>query len=208
MADLELLKRLYSNTATAEIANALNRSLNSVYAKANILGLKKSEAYLASPDACRLRRGDNVGMACRFLPGHVPANKGIKGWDSGGRSHETRFKAGQRGNKWMPIGSYRTSHEGYLQRKVAETGYPPHDWRAVHLLLWIEHHGPIPTGYAVGFIDGNKQHVVIDNLVLLSRADLMQRNTIHRYPQELRLAIRQVARLKLVIERKRDEKQD
>jgi len=57
------------------------------------MGLTKSAAYLASPAACRLRKGDNVGAARRFRPGHVPANKGLRrpGWSTG-RMAETQFK--------------------------------------------------------------------------------------------------------------------
>ncbi len=57
---------------------------------------------------------------------------------------ETMFKKGQVGTRFMPIGSERINADGYLDRKVSATGYPPRDWVAVHRLLWIEHHGPIP----------------------------------------------------------------
>ncbi len=202
-----MLKQQYPHVATAKIAASLGRSLVRVYSKAAALGLKKSEEYLASPDACRLRRGDNVGASRRFLPGHVPVNKGVKGWDAGGRSHETRFKPGQRGSNWVPIGSERLM-DGYLQRKVSDTGYPPRDWKAVHVLLWEQHYGPVPPGYAISFIDGDKRHIDLTNLVMLSRRELMLRNTIHRYPPELRQAIRLVGKLNRAIKRADREEQD
>lgn len=59
--DEALLRKLYPNVSTAKIAQRLGRSLSAVYGHAGLLGLSKSESYLASPDACRLRRGDNVG---------------------------------------------------------------------------------------------------------------------------------------------------
>jgi len=207
-AELKKLKRHYPDMPTMKLAGLLRRPVCSVYTKASALGIKKSEGYLYSPHACRLRRGDNVGAAHRFLPGHVPANKGVKGWDAGGRSHETRFKKGQRSLTWMPIGSERINADGYRDRKVADTGYPPHDWKAVHTLLWIEHYGPVPPGYAVGFIDGNKQHVAINNLVLLSRGDLMRRNMIHNYPPEVKQVIRLVWKLNRMISRVTDERRN
>jgi len=201
------LKQLYPSTPTAKIAVLLQRPIHCVYNKAATLRLKKSPEYLAGPEACRLRRGDNVGARFRFRPGHVPANKGVKGWQAGGRSAETQFKPGQRGNKWVPIGSERFC-DGYLQRKTGDTNYPPCDWQPVHALLWVERYGPIPSGYAVKFIDGDKKNIALDNLALISRGELMLLNTIHRYPPEVKQAIRLVAKLNRTIDRVEREKQD
>ena len=207
--DLAKLKRLYPDTPTAKLAALLKRPICSVYGMAFSLGLKKSDAYRASPAACRLRRGDNVGAAYRFKPGHVPANKGLRrpGWYAG-RMRETQFKKGQRGNKWMPLGSLRLSKEGYLCRKIADTGYPPRDWRGVHLLLWEGHYGPVPPGHTICFLDGDRRHVALDNLVPLTRRELMARNTIARFPPELRHAIRLTRKLQRTIKERTSEKRD
>lgn len=117
----------------------------------------------------------------------VPWNKGMKGLQTGGR--ETQFKPGSRPHTWKPIGSERTV-DGYLQRKVTDTGYPPRDWQPVHVLLWVEHRGPVPAGHAVRFKDGDRTHIAIDNLELISRAQLMRRNTLHNLPPELVETIR------------------
>lgn len=171
------------------------------------MGLKKSEAYLASPAACRLRRGDNVGAAHRFAPGHVPANKGLRrpGW-SRGRMAETQFKPGNKPHTWKPVGSTRYSKDGYLQRKVSETGYPPRDWVGEHILMWQKAHGPVPPGFAVCFRDGNKTHRTLDNFELISRAELMRRNTIHNFPPDLTDVIRLNGALRRRL-RKLDEEQ-
>ncbi|HJW81972.1 MAG TPA: HNH endonuclease signature motif containing protein [Acidiferrobacterales bacterium] len=209
--DIALLTREYPDTETAKIAAALGRTIVQTTSKASALGLKKSEKYLASPAACRLRRGDNVGAACRFQKGHVPANKGLRrpGY-APGRMRETQFKNGRKPHTWLPIGSTRLTKEGYLQIKVTDTGYTPNDFKAVHVMLWVEHYGPIPPGYAVGFIDGDKTRVQIGNLVLLSRADLMRRNTYHNnYPKELGELIRIRAQVtRQINKRTRNEKQD
>jgi hypothetical protein len=162
--EVALLRSLYADTPGVEIAKRLGVALHVVYGKAAKLGLEKSESYLASPAACRLRRGDEVGKAFRFEKGHVPANKGKRGQPSVGRMSETQFKKGQLPRNYMPLGSERLSKEGYLQRKMTETGYPPRDWVAVHVLLWREHHGEIPPGHRLSFKDGDKTHVSIDNL--------------------------------------------
>jgi hypothetical protein len=95
-AELERLRARYPHEPTQQLANALGRPLNTVYAKANQIGLVKTPEYLASPAACRLRRGDEVGKAFRFKPGQTPPNKGLRrpGW-APGRMKETQFKKGQ-----------------------------------------------------------------------------------------------------------------
>ncbi len=193
--EIAVLKKQYPDTPTAEIAARLNRSLSSIYTRARMLGLKKSDAFLASPAACRLRRGDNPGIPYRFKPGHVPANKGLRrpGWYAG-NMRATQFKKGEINGRaarlYKPIGTERVSKGGYLERKFTDERHGPYRWKAVHVLLWIEHYGPVPPGYAVGLIDGNKKNVVIENLVLLSRQDLMRRNSYHNnYPKEIGLLI-------------------
>lgn len=123
--ELDVLRTQYAHTPTQKLSRSIGRSESAVYGRAAILGLKKSETYLAGPDACRLRRGDNVGASCRFLPGHVPANKGLRrpGF-APGRMAQTQFKPGARPHTWKPIGSTRLSKDGYVQRKVSDTGYP------------------------------------------------------------------------------------
>jgi len=202
--EIEILVREYADTPTATLAARFARPLQQVYAKAKSLGLRKSEAYLASPHACRLRRGDNVGASCRFQPGHVPANKGLRrpGWYTG-RMRETQFKKGQRGNKWVPVGTEVFNTDGYLVRKVREDRVGAMNWRMVHVLLWEERYGPVPNGYAVKFIDGDRQHVAIDNLCLVSRQDLAAMNRMWtNYPRELALAIQLQGQLKRKINRR------
>lgn len=206
--ELDLLRTQYADTPTHNLARSIGRSESAVYGRAATLGFKKSEVYLAGPDACRLRRGDNVGAARRYLPGHVPANKGLRrpGF-APGRMAQTQFKPGARPHTWKPIGTTRLSKDGYLQRKVSDTGYPPRDWVGEHILIWQQAHGPVPKGFAVAFKDGNKAHLDLDNFELISRRELMRRNTIHKYPPELAEVIRLGASLKRQI-RKIDEEQN
>lgn len=193
----EIMRSLYPDNSTVHVAEKLGKTLSGVYQRARKLGLLKSAAYLDSPAACRLRRGDNPGIAYRYKKGQVPPNKGLRrpGW-APGRMAESQFKKGNRPHDWRPIGSTRLSKDGYLERKVSDTGYSPRDWKGVHVTTWETINGPVPTGHAVVFKDGNKEHIDIDNLELISRADLMRRNTIHRLPPELKSAIMQAGVLK------------
>lgn len=207
-ADIEVLRQLYADTETAEIAARLNRTMSSVYGKANLLGLYKSEQFLKTH--CRIQPGQRVGRTGEFQKGHVPANKGQRrpGWHAG-NMRATQFKKGRRPHTWKPLGSERLC-DGYLQRKVTDTGYPPRDWQPVHVLLWIKHYGPVPPGHAIGFINGDRRDIRIDNLVLLQRVDLMRRNSYHNnYPKEIGLLIQLRGQvIRQINRRHRHEKQD
>lgn len=182
--DEQVVRDRYPHEPTLEVAEALGRSVYEVYHKAAGMGLKKTEAYMASPAACRLRRGEHVGKEFWFPKGHVPANKGVKGVCAPG-CIPTQFKKGSKPGNWKPIGSERLSKEGYLQRKLTDTGYPPRDWVPVHHIVWREAGREIPEGFRLTFKDGNKTNIVVDNLELVSVSDMMRRNTIHNYGKEI-----------------------
>lgn len=205
--DIEILRKEYPDTPTKALAERLSVTDIAVYQKAFALGLKKSEAYMASQAACRLRRGDNIGAATRFRAGHLPHNAGKKGWQAGGNAAKTQFQPGNKPHTWKPVGSERLTKEGYLQRKMTDTGYTLRDWVCLHTMIWEEANGPIPEGHIVVFKNGNKQDIRLNNLALMSRAENMRRNSVHNLPRELA----QVCQLKgalqrLINKRMRDEK--
>lgn len=208
--DDALLVARYPHERTAAIARDLRRSLVAVYARANNLGLAKSATYLASVDACRLRRGDNVGKASRFRKGHVPANKGLRrpGW-SPGRMKETWFRKGERRGVavrlYKAIGTERVSKDGYLERKVNDALPLQARWRAVHLLVWEAVHGRIPKGHALAFRNGNRRDIRLDNLQLITRRELMARNTVHNLPKPLADTVRLLGALNRKIRRMGNE---
>ena len=205
--DDSLLVARYPHESTAAVARALRRTPCAIYARAGILGLAKSAEYLASPEACRLRRRDNVGAPYRFKKGHVPANKGLRrpGW-APGRMKETQFKKGERNGVAVrlcrPIGAERISKDGYLQRKVNDDLPLQARWRAVHVLLWEATHGPLPRGHAITFSNGNRRDIRLDNLVSVTRRELMARNTVHNLPAPLAQTIQLLGALNRQIRRR------
>ncbi|MGC4386948.1 HNH endonuclease signature motif containing protein, partial [Streptococcus suis] len=52
----------------------------------------------------------------------------------------------------------------------------PNVWERVHLLVWREHHGPVPEGHIIVFLDGDKTNVDISNLACVNRSDIAQMN--------------------------------
>lgn len=118
-----------------------------------------------------------------FKKGHATWNKGMTGLQIGGI--ETRFKPGNKPHGWKPIGSERIDKDGILMRKYSDTGIKRDDWKPVHVHIWEEINGKVPKGSAVIFDDGNKRNFEIENLKCLTRAELMQRNSVHRFPKEI-----------------------
>lgn len=206
--DDDRMRREYPDTPTAQLARSLGRSTSAVYARADLLGCVKSEAYLASPAACRLRRDASpASIACRFRKGQPPANKGLRrpGWHRG-RMRETQFRKGERRGVavtlWKPIGTERVSKDGYLERKINNDLPLQARWRAVHLIVWEAAHGRLPKGYAVTFINSDKRDVRLDNLALVSRRDLMRRNSIHNLPASLKHTVQLLGALTRQIRRR------
>ncbi|MBO3274164.1 HNH endonuclease [Pseudomonas sp. Milli4] len=209
--EVEQLVALYPDTPMYQLVERFGRTDQKIYAKANKLGLRRSEAFLASPFAGRIRPGAELGKGTRFQKGHKTWNAGIS-YQAGGRAPATRFKPGQVNGRaaqlLKPIGYERVTDDGILQRKIRDDGPPQRRWKSVHMILWEEQHGPVPAGHMVAFRDGNRRNFAPENLVLISRAENMQRNSIHRYPPELKDAIRAAGKLKRTIREKEHEEQD
>lgn len=68
-----------------------------------------------------------------------------------------------------------------------------------HTHVWETTNGKVPKGFVVVFKDSDTFNCVIDNLECISRAELMSRNTIQRYPKELKSQIRKLATLNNLI---------
>ncbi|SPR97393.1 conserved hypothetical protein [Cupriavidus taiwanensis] len=183
--EIAVLRDFYPDSKTEDIAAALKRPTHAVYNKALAMGLRKSEAYLASPDAGRL--DGKRGAGSRFVAGQPSWNKGIKG-SSGLHPNTVRchFRKGERrgaaNSNYVPIGSERITKEGYLERKVTDDPsiVPARRWVGVHRLVWEAAHGPIPPGHAVAFLPGRRTTdaalITEDALELVSRGELARRN--------------------------------
>lgn len=191
-----MLRARYPNESTDSIAADMGRSTSSIYARVASLGLHKSDSYAAPQAERNSARLVQLGMQHQFQAGLVPWNAGRR-FVSGGRSIETRFKPGQKPHTWRPIGTERLTKEGYLERKVRDTCVTKNDYKPVHHIVWEEAGREIPPGHVLSFKDGNKRNFAIENLELLTRKQLMARNTIHNYGPE----VAQLAQLRGAIKR-------
>lgn len=178
---LDKLRQHYPTTRTADLANDLQIPLAKVYSKAMALGLRKNETFMATSSSGRILRGGRLGVQTQFHSAQTPWNAGLKGWDAGGRSSETRFKPGAKPATTMPVGSYRINKDGHLQRKIGEASGANHKrWRNVAELQWIEANGPVPAGHIVIFRPGMRtavlEEITLDRIECISRAENARRN--------------------------------
>ena len=184
------LRALYPNTSTAEIAARFGCKINSVHNAAMRLGFKKDSAFLSRVFAERMADPNHPGRAHQFQKGTIPANKGKKWADfmspeAQANSTRTQFKKGQKGWNYKPVGYERVSKDGYIEVKIAE----PRTFRPKHRVVWEKVHGPIPRGHKIAFRDGDKRNFELSNLEMVSNSDFLERNTVHRFPEDVRMLI-------------------
>lgn len=201
--EVQRLKELYPHHSTSELAGIFGYSEGRIYNKAFALGLKKSADYMQEMLAKTGRNLIEHGKDHRFKRGQSPANKGKRqtdymSADAIERSKATRFKKGHNPHNAIPTG-------GIIIRQRKDRSEPPYKWikpegkrRLVmlHRHLWESANGKIPEGYNIIFKDGNTLNCDLSNLEIVSNAELMERNTIHRYPAELKTLIHLNSKLK------------
>jgi hypothetical protein len=199
--EIETLRRLYSDTPTNDLANMLGRPYAGVYAKANLLGLRKSEAYMKKILEIEAEKLRILGAKSRFKKGNVPHQKGkkmpphviealSKHW----------YKKGRTPPNIRPEGHERVNVEGYVELRLERGKYVQK-----HRYIWQQAGRDVPPGYVVGFKDGNRLNCDIDNLTLITRQEIMARNTIHRLPENLKQTIRTLTNLKRQINAKEQD---
>ena len=135
------------------------------------------------------RKGWLTGRTGRFEQGHIPHPDSYpKG------PNKTSFKKGQKPHNWKPIGSTRTSVDGYIEVKTRE----PKTWEQQHKIIWSKANGEIPEGRCVSFKDADKTNVALDNLELISRNELLQINRLRctSFPSEVQPTVRNIGKLK------------
>ena len=123
-------------------------------------------------------------MRAQFKKGITPWNKGTS-YNAGGRSLDTRFRAGNLPHTWRPVGSYRITGAKdapkLLEQKVSEAAGPARlRWVPVSRLVWEAAHGPVPEGKFIVFKPGMKtlvaEEITLDRLHCVDRAEHLRRN--------------------------------
>lgn len=185
------IEKQYPHTRTEDLAQQLGLSVERIQAYASKHGWNKAPEFLTDAGKARAADPAHPMHGSGFKKGLVPWNTGHKGMQVHPNAVATQFKKGTVPYTWKPIGSYRVNSDGYLDRKVSDTGDGPRDWRSVHRLVWIEAHGPVPPGHVVRFRAGMKTTdpllLTVDRVECISLQEHARRNAWHaNWPPELR----------------------
>ena len=199
--ELEILKKEYAEVNTEELAKKLNRGITQIYNRAYVFGLKKAENI----GCFKKNRSPN---ATSFKKGLIPFNKGKKqeeylSAEALQKIKATQFKKGQISHNSKSDGSVtkRRNHGVLKQHIRISEGV----WEPLSAYNWKMKFGEIPKGQIVVRKNLNIEDYSIDNLELISRAENMIRNSIQRYPEEIRTVVQTLGRLKKLIKTKENE---
>lgn len=135
-----------------------------------------------------------------FPKGNLPWNTGTKGMTG---PNSGTFKKGDVPKNIKPMGHERLCRkDGFVLIKVKErnphTGCPTR-YKHKHVHVWEQHHGPVPVGMVVAFKDGDKLNCDPENLMLISRAELLRLNKrgYKDMPDELKPSVLAMAKLEV-----------
>ncbi len=141
-----------------------------------------------------------TGRDGRFEKGSRPHNTGTKGFM---KANSGSFKKGNRPRNSVPVGTEVVTR-GWVKVKVAE----PNVWRNKAHIVWEQYHGsPPPRGKFLLHLDCDFTNNAIENLVLVSRADLgkLNKRKFRDTPLELRQSLVLVAKIGTAINHRKAE---
>ena len=182
--DLLLIKEMYANAPMAEMVQLIGKKSIQISNKAFHLGLKRSAAFMKTAQSGRIGKGERIGIGTEFKKGLIPLNKGKKQTDFMSeegikKTIATRFKKGASPHNTVAIGFERVTKDGYVEVKVREskTNSKNKNFELKQRIEYEKHHGPIPEGMIVEFVDRNKMNFEPSNLVLKTRRENMMANS-------------------------------
>ncbi|MCP3923378.1 MAG: HNH endonuclease [Desulfobacterales bacterium] len=184
---LNFLKKGYLSRTGPELTKAFNKKFGTSKSVKAIYTLLKRYKYKSGRTGC-------------YSKGESPWNKGTKGII---KPNKGNFKKGDIPANIKPIGSERICpKDGFILIKIAETD--PYTgaktrYKHKHLFIWEKEKGPIPKGMVVAFKDGNKENCTLENLMLISRAELLRLNNIQykNTPDELKPSVLLLTKLQV-----------
>lgn len=159
------------------------------------------------------------GLTGRFEKGQISWNKG-KTWDEfmskegQANSRKTTFKKGHTPVNSDTVGTekWKSSHsnrddEGFLYVKIQDKK-GRFNWKQKHRLIWEEVYGPIPKGYKLIFLDGDRHHIELNNLALVSNSQMliMNKNNLIYEEKELTKIGINIAKVKDKVNKVKNER--
>jgi len=193
-----IISERYPNSTINEIMEELpGRTWRAIYSRAALLRVKKSPEFLLSEKCGRLYKSHDKGKTHQFKKGQTAWNKGMKGLQLGGE--KGWFKKGNIPPNTKPEGDgaitiRKNKGIAYKYIRIALG-----KWRQLHTHTWEQANGRhIPEGHIVVFKDGDTMNCALENLEMISYEENMQRNSRHRYPEQ----VNELIQIKAVFTRK------
>lgn len=116
-----------------------------------------------------------TGTKGYFPKGHVPANKGKPmSKEQYEKCKDSMFKPGSIPGNTDPVGTEKLLADGYVWVKIDNRPKAKKtvNWKRKHRLVWERYHGkPVPDGYLITFLDGDRMNFDIENLALISKSE-------------------------------------
>jgi hypothetical protein len=200
----QYIKDNYLTIPVKTIGQHLQRSGCGINGRLKKLNLVIPEAIIQQ------RKIDSV-----FKPGQIPINKGKKqseymSSEAIERTKATRFQSGQIPKNALPDGMEvlrPDKRSGKVYTMIKVPGISKLKYKQVH--VWETHHKKkVPPGHNIVFADGNTQNFEPENLECITDEVLMTRNTIQRYPEDIKTNIRLISKIKKVIYENTTRNQD
>ncbi len=173
----------YLTMPVKAMAKKINRSYCGIMGRLNKLSL------VIPPETVEANK-----LKGQFKEGQVSFNAGLKQTDYMSAeaieaSKPFRFKKGN-----IP---HNTKSDGEITIRADKRGIKYQFirvsqgvWEPLHRYNWIKKNGEIPESSCIIFKNGNTLNAELDNLELISFQQNMERNTIHRYPEDIKELIR------------------
>lgn len=136
--------------------------------------------------------GLSNGRCGFFKIGHRPWNAGTKGVM---KRNSGTFRKGNMPANTRPLGSERIcSKDGFVLVKVSEknpyTGAATR-YKQKHVVIWEKANGPVPKGKVIMFKDSDQLNCCLENLICVSRSELLHLNwkQYKKVPKELKPSV-------------------
>jgi len=196
-----ILEILYPYIPAKVLGDYLGLTVSQVYNRTYKRGIKKDPKIKKEINRDLIL---TAGRNSRFEKGHKPFNKGKKCPNLLlTNAAKTMFKKGNKPNNTREPNatSIRTDSHG---RKYQYSKIEDSKWILTHRLMWEQANGPIPAKHIVRFIDGNTMNLDLTNLECIPMGENAKRNTLHRFPDDLKKLIRLKAKLNKTIKNKQN----
>ena len=186
----QFLRDNYLTLDLVQMGEALNRNHTSIHGRLPRLGLKIPAEITLERLQKSFKRLQDSGLTHQFKKGIILHNKGKKmSAEQYEKSKATMFKSGQLPANTIYFG------KPYLHTRTRNDGYVERIWfiqegaskRSAYLAYLCRQNGIDLTGKKPILKDGfdHSRAPTFEDIIIVTNAENMRRNTVHRYPPEV-----------------------